>query len=121
LADTTEHIYANSGTSESVKSVIAKLARHFAKYSDVDEKFEDYVNSRFDKMSRDRSINNRSIFADLDERARGENNEEELARQRILVTVDVSLYFCFLANEAFVARKSDGAWFLQLRQANGAA
>jgi len=112
LADTIEHVHVNSETSESViESVIATLGRHFEKYSTADKKFKDYVNSHFDKMARDRSINNRSILADFDERTLGENNEEELARHRILVTVDVSLYFCFLANEAFVARKSDEAWF----------
>lgn len=90
--------------------VFSQLRWHFED-SRLGGNFENYLNDRMDTMARDRKIKPKTILNDFLERSKSSGNELEVARMRILCAIDISLYYCFQANRAYVAGNFEKAWF----------
>lgn len=93
-----------------INTVIGQLRWYFED-SVIEGKFEPYLNDRFDKMEKDRSINQKSIVVNFVEGNKALNDDVEIARQRILASINIALYFCFKSNKAYAAGDVDKAWF----------
>lgn len=93
-----------------ITAVIGQLRWYFED-SVMAGKFENYLNDRFDKMEKDNSINHKSIVVNFLANNEAIDDEINIAHRRILAAIDVSLYFCFKANNAYDSGDIEKAWF----------
>lgn len=93
-----------------VHSTIGQLRFYFEETM-LEGKFEPYLNGRMDEMARDRAITDKSIINAFIARNRTVTDELQIARDRMITSINMSLYYCFVANLAYAKGRIDKAWF----------